>query len=210
MVTTCEPFTMMEGTKFINDGDGGSGAAAASDYYDFGFYQKLGEGSNMSVDNTGAAAAAIASTAGGSVSMSVNNSSVGSNNNSHTDILHHPGLRTPVHPSDLLGPSPAATVGYRVFRSANKKRDRGGATSDDALAQALMDYAHPTESLRDYDEWTLNLRRPSMGAPSHKAPSGSSTGAPTTARTSPSSSSSAPRITPRGPSSWSSSSYKRS
>ncbi|KAJ6832580.1 serine/threonine-protein kinase HT1-like [Iris pallida] len=155
---------MMEGTKFINGVVGGSGAAAASDYYDFGFYQKLGEGSNMSVDSTGAAAA-IASTAGGSVSMSVDNSSVGSNSNSHTGILHHPGLRGPVHPSDFLGPSPAAAVGHSVFRSANKKRDRGGATSDDALAQALMDRAHPTESLRDYDEWTLDLRRLSMGAP---------------------------------------------
>ncbi|KAJ6824392.1 serine/threonine-protein kinase HT1-like [Iris pallida] len=160
---------VMEGTKFtsIINGVGGGGAVGGGgggDYYDIGFYQKLGEGSNMSIDSNGTSA--IGAKTNGSVSMmtSAENSSVGSNSNSLTGFIHHPGLRGPVHPSDFLNPSSAAAVGHSVFR-ANKKRDRGGATTDDALAMSLMDRSHPTESLRDYDEWTLDLRRLSMGVP---------------------------------------------
>ena len=46
------------------------------------FYYKLGEGSNMSTESYGM------SNAGGSVTMSVDNSSIGSND-SHTHILNH-------------------------------------------------------------------------------------------------------------------------
>ena len=76
----------MEGSKFAGI-IGGVGNDAGNNYYDLGFYRKLGEGSNMSIDSIGSLQT---SNGGGSVSMSIDNSSVGSNNNSHTGILHHP------------------------------------------------------------------------------------------------------------------------
>lgn len=138
---------MMEGSKFAGM-IGGVGNDADNNYYDLGFYRKL-EGSNMSVDSIGSLQT---SNGGGSVSMSVDNSSVGSNNNSHTGILHHPGLR-PVHPSDY-------NVGHSVFRPG---RRRNHVLNDDALAQALMDQTCPAESLQHYDEWTIDLRKLNMG-----------------------------------------------
>uniref|UniRef100_A0A2N9EY16 non-specific serine/threonine protein kinase n=1 Tax=Fagus sylvatica TaxID=28930 RepID=A0A2N9EY16_FAGSY len=54
-----------------------------------GFYHKLGEGTNMSIDSVGSMQT---SNGGGSVAMSMDNSSVGSND-SHTRILNHQGLR---------------------------------------------------------------------------------------------------------------------
>lgn len=145
------------GAKFNGDGIGGGGG----DYYDLAFYRKLGEGSNMSIDGLHATNNGGAGGNNGSVSMmmsSAENSSIGSNSNSHTGILHHPGLRGPVHPSDFS--SVVGGAGHSVFK---KKHFRS--PNSDALAQALMDRAHPTESLRDYDEWTLDLRRLSMGPP---------------------------------------------
>jgi hypothetical protein len=53
------------------------------------FYHKLGENSNMSIDSFGSLQT---SNGGGSVAMSIDNSSVGSND-SHTRILNHQGLR---------------------------------------------------------------------------------------------------------------------
>ncbi|XP_042050929.1 serine/threonine-protein kinase STY13-like [Salvia splendens] len=113
--------------------------------YDFShFYRKLNEGSNMSTESYGSLQL---SNGGGSVAMSVDNSSVGSND-SHTRILGHNGLR---HVKD-----------YTVDASVNHVRVSHG-LSDDALARALMDPRYPTEGLGNYDEWTLDLRKLNMG-----------------------------------------------
>ncbi|KAJ0031572.1 hypothetical protein Pint_12670 [Pistacia integerrima] len=134
---------MGEGPKFTgliggnNNGD--------NNYYDFTqvFYQKLGEGTNMSIDSL------QTSNAGGSVSMSVDNSSVGSND-SLTHILSHPGLKPVSH---------NYSVGQSVFRPGKVTH----ALNYDALAQALMDDRYPTEGLENYDEWTIDLRKLNMG-----------------------------------------------
>ncbi|XP_010252176.1 PREDICTED: serine/threonine-protein kinase HT1-like [Nelumbo nucifera] len=136
---------MVEGPKFAGIiGDDNN----EHNYYDFtsGFYHKIGEGSNMSIDSVGSMQT---SNAGGSVSMSVDNSSVGSND-SHTHILGHPGLR----PMKMDNNS----VGYSV-----RPGRVSHALSDDALAQALMDTRFPTEGLQNYDEWTIDLRKLNMG-----------------------------------------------
>jgi tRNA A-37 threonylcarbamoyl transferase component Bud32 len=113
--------------------------------YDFtqGFYQKLGEGTNMSIDSM------QTSNAGGSVSMSVDNSSVGSTD-SLTHMLSHPGLK----PQRVN-----FSVGQSVFRPGRVTH----ALNDDALAQALMDNRYPTQGLENYDEWTIDLRKLNMG-----------------------------------------------
>ncbi|MBA0564839.1 hypothetical protein Golob_009748 [Gossypium lobatum] len=138
---------MVEGPKFT----GLMGGADNNDnnYYDFtqGFYQKLGEGTNMSIDSL------QTSNAGGSVSMSVENSSVGSND-SLTHILSHPGLK-PVNRHNY-----SVSVGQSVIRPGKV----GHALNDDALAQALMDNRYPTEGLPNYDEWTIDLRKLNMGS----------------------------------------------
>ncbi|OMO61924.1 hypothetical protein CCACVL1_23144 [Corchorus capsularis] len=137
---------MVEGPKFT----GLMGATNNNDnnYYDFtqGFYQKLGEGTNMSIDSL------QTSNAGGSVSMSIENSSVGSND-SLTHILSHPGLK-PVNRHNY-----SVSVGQSVFRPGKV----GHALNDDALAQALMDSRYPTQGLENYDEWTIDLRKLNMG-----------------------------------------------
>ncbi|CAN1246587.1 WEB family protein At5g16730, chloroplastic [Linum grandiflorum] len=118
-----------------------------NNYYDLtqGFYHKLGEGTNMSIDSL------QTSNAGGSVSMSVDNSSVGSND-SLTHILSHPGLK-PV--SQNYG----GTVGHSLIRPGRVSH----VLNDDALAQALMDARYPTEGLANYDDWTIDLRKLNMG-----------------------------------------------
>ncbi|XP_060213665.1 serine/threonine-protein kinase STY13-like [Lycium barbarum] len=108
------------------------------------FYHKLGEGSNMSIDSYGSLQM---SDGGGSVAMSVDNSSVGSNG-SHTHILNHQGLKR--------------VRNYSVVGSVNRGRVSQG-LSDDALAQALMDPRSPTDGLENYDEWTIDLRKLNMG-----------------------------------------------
>lgn len=123
-----------------------------NNYYDMsqGFYHKLDEGSNMSIDSL---ASLQTSNGGGSVAMSVGNSSVDSSD-SHTHILNHQGLR--IHAND----------NYSVAQSVNHRRGRvTHALSDDALAQALMDNNFPTLGLENYDEWTIDLRKLNMGAP---------------------------------------------
>ncbi|KAE8056092.1 hypothetical protein FH972_012890 [Carpinus fangiana] len=90
------------------------------------------------------------STGGGSVAMSVDNSSVGSND-SHTRILNHQGLRR--RPND----------NYSVQQSVNRRGRVTHALSDDALARALMDSNSPTEGLENFDEWTIDLRKLNMG-----------------------------------------------
>jgi len=106
------------------------------------FYHKLDEGSNMSIDS-------FQSNGGGSVAMSMDNSSVGSND-SHTRILNHQGLKR-------------VKNNYSTAGSVNRGRVSHG-LSGDALAQALMDPRFPTEGLGDYDEWTIDLRKLNMGA----------------------------------------------
>ncbi|GMY35194.1 serine/threonine-protein kinase STY13-like [Fagus crenata] len=112
-----------------------------------GFYQKLGEGTNMSIDSIGSMQT---STGGGSVAMSIDNSSVGSND-SHTRILNHQGLRR------------RANDNYTVQQSVNHRGRVTHALSDDALARALMDSNSPTEGLENFDEWTIDLRKLNMG-----------------------------------------------
>ena len=120
-----------------------------NNYYDFsqGFYHKLEEGTNMSVDSVGSMQT---SNGGGSVAMSIDNSSVGSND-SHTRILNHQGLRR------------RANDNHSVAQSVNRRGRVTHALSDDALAQALMDSSSPTEGLDNFDEWTIDLRKLSMG-----------------------------------------------
>ncbi|XP_040997278.1 serine/threonine-protein kinase STY13-like [Juglans microcarpa x Juglans regia] len=122
-----------------------------NNYDDFsqGFYHKLGEGSNMSIDSSGSLQT---SNGGGSVAMSIDNSSVGSNG-SHTRILNHQGLRR------------RATDNHSVALSVNRRGRVTHALSDDALAQALMDSNSPTLGLENFDEWTIDLRNLNMGAP---------------------------------------------
>ncbi|XP_024929408.2 serine/threonine-protein kinase STY13 isoform X1 [Ziziphus jujuba] len=114
-----------------------------------GFYHKLGEGSNMSIDSF---ASLQTSNGGGSVAMSIDNSSVGSNtNDSHTRILNHQGLRR------------RANDNYSVAQSVNRRGRVTHALSDDALAQALMDSNSPTLGLENFDEWTIDLKKLNMG-----------------------------------------------
>lgn len=112
-----------------------------------GFYHKLGEGTNMSIDSF---SSLQTSNGGGSVAMSVDNSSVGSNE-SHTRILNHQGLRR------------RANDNYSVAHSVNRRGRVSHALSDDALARALMDSNSPTEGLENFDEWTIDLRKLNMG-----------------------------------------------
>ncbi|KAH9603358.1 hypothetical protein KSS87_006925 [Heliosperma pusillum] len=113
-------------------------------FYDF--YHKLGESSNMSVDSY---ASLQASNGGGSVTMSVDNSSVGSND-SNTRMLDHQGLKR-------------VNINYSVAASVNHRGRVTHALSDDALAQALMDPNFPTEGLQNFEEWTIDLRKLHMG-----------------------------------------------
>ncbi|GFZ21611.1 protein kinase superfamily protein [Actinidia rufa] len=109
-----------------------------------GFYHKLGEGSNMSIDSF---SSLQMSNGGGSGTMSVDNSSVGSND-SHTRILNHQGLKR--------------VNNYSIAQSVNRGKVSHG-LSDDALAQALMDPRVPTEGLENFDDWTIDLRKLNMG-----------------------------------------------
>lgn len=141
---------MVEGAKFtgiIGGGGGGGGNVIGNSFCDMGFYRKLEEGSNMSIDSIGSLQM---SNDGDSVAMSLENSSVGSND-SHTRILHHPGLR----------PMPSAN--YSVGHSVLRPRRVSHALNEDALAQTLMDPQYPTESLENYDEWTIDLRKLNVG-----------------------------------------------
>ncbi|KAL5540133.1 hypothetical protein UlMin_042357 [Ulmus minor] len=89
---------------------------------------------------------------GGSVAMSVDNSSVGSNtNDSHTRILNHQGLKRRVGDNDS------------VQQSVNRRGRVMHALSDDALARALLDNNSSTQGLENYEEWTIDLRKLNMG-----------------------------------------------
>ncbi|CAL5011057.1 unnamed protein product [Urochloa humidicola] len=120
-------------------------------FCDMAFYQKLGEGSNMSVDSLNSMQTSMH---GGSIAMSVDNSSVGSNSDSRTGMLGHPGLKGPV----VVG---SYSVGNSIFRPGRVSH----ALSEDALAQALMDNRFPTETLQNYEEWTMDLGKLHLGMP---------------------------------------------
>ncbi|KAJ9172896.1 hypothetical protein P3X46_016089 [Hevea brasiliensis] len=111
-----------------------------------GFYHKLGENSNMSIDSYDSLQT---SNGGRSVAMSIE--SIGSND-SHTRILNHQGLRR--HAND----------NYSVQRSVNRNGRVTRAFNNDALAHALMDSNSPTEGLENFDNWTIDLRKLNMGA----------------------------------------------
>lgn len=133
---------MLESSKFtgiigINNND--------NKFYDF-YKLGVGENSNMSIDSYGSLAA---SNGGGSVAMSVDNSSVGSND-SHTRMLGHQGLKR-------------VNNNYSVAGSVNHRGRVTHALSDDALAQALIDPSFPTEGLENFEEWTIDLRKLNMG-----------------------------------------------
>ncbi|KAH0710153.1 hypothetical protein KY284_011580 [Solanum tuberosum] len=107
---------------------------------------ELGEGSNMSIEGYGM------SNAGGSGAMSVDNSSVGSND-SHAHILNQQGNH--IHNN------------YSV--AASVVRGRVSRWSDDALAQALVDPQFPTIKLLERPEYDLakvmilaNLKHPNI------------------------------------------------
>ncbi|GMH10718.1 hypothetical protein Nepgr_012559 [Nepenthes gracilis] len=132
---------MSEGPKCngiigINDND--------SKFYEF--YHKLGENSNMSMESY---ASLQASNGEGSMAMSMDNSSVGSND-SHTRILNHQGLKR-------------VNNNYSVANSFNHRGRVTHYLSDDALAQALLDTSVPTGGLENFDEWTIDLRKLHMG-----------------------------------------------
>ncbi|CAN6832619.1 unnamed protein product [Brassica oleracea] len=134
---------MLDGAKFNvlnhNNND--------NNYYAFtqDFYQKLNEGTNMFMESM------QTSNAGGSVSMSVDNSSVGSSD----ALIGHPGLNS------LRNNTYSPSVGQSVYRPG-KITHR---LDNDALAHALMDSMYPTEGLANYEEWTINLRNLRMGPP---------------------------------------------
>ncbi|KAK4793772.1 hypothetical protein SAY86_024207 [Trapa natans] len=114
-----------------------------------GYYHKLAEGSNMSIESFGS----LQTSNEGSVAMSIDQSSIASNE-SHTRMLDHPGLRHRRGSNNLTA------------HSGNNRRGRvAHALSDDALARALMDPNSPTWGLKNFDEWTLDLRRLNMGVP---------------------------------------------
>ncbi|KAI4376385.1 hypothetical protein MLD38_014154 [Melastoma candidum] len=112
-------------------------------------YHKLGEDMNMSINSY---SSLQTSNDGGSVAMSVDNSSIASNE-SHTRILNHQGLRR------------RANDNYSVAHSVNRHGRVGHPLSDDVLAQALMDNNSPTLGLPNYEEWTMDLRKLNMGPP---------------------------------------------
>jgi hypothetical protein len=126
------------------------------------YYQKFGEGSHMSVDSVDGFN--LTNCAGGSVAMSVDSSSVGSNE-SRTVILKHPGLRD--------APTASYSVNNSVFRP---NRVAAHTLNEDALAQVLMDPNHPTEVLSSYEQWTIDLGRLDMGGPFAQGAFGSCTG----------------------------------
>ncbi|KAL6507702.1 Serine/threonine-protein kinase sty13 [Orobanche gracilis] len=132
---------MLEGPKF----NGIIGLNNNHDSCDLSqdFYRKLNEGSNMSIDSYGSLQM---SNCGGSVAMSLDSSSVGSNDS--RTLLGHQGLK---HVNI-----------YSVAASINRGRVSQG-LSDDALAQALLDTRYSTEGLGNYDEWTIDLGKLNMG-----------------------------------------------
>ncbi|KAH7687961.1 Dual-specificity kinase protein [Dioscorea alata] len=136
---------MVEGAKFTGFMGAIHGNDNMNSFYDMVQYRKLGEGSNMSIDSF----ASLQTSNGGSVPMSKENSSVGSND-SRTGILQYPGIHS------------IPVINYSSGHSVHPGRV-SHALNDDALAQALMDPRYPTETLQNYDEWAIDLRMLNMG-----------------------------------------------
>ncbi|KAH9576511.1 hypothetical protein CY35_01G166100 [Sphagnum magellanicum] len=124
---------------------------ATKDYYVFlDNYQRLAEGSDMSVESIGSIPMSM-SNGGNSVSMSVAaDSSVGSNNSLQTTRLMHPDLR-------------ARTANRHASHSVVLPGIVPHTLGQDMLAAALMDNRFPTEGLEGYDDWTIDLQRLHMG-----------------------------------------------
>jgi tRNA A-37 threonylcarbamoyl transferase component Bud32 len=141
---------MVEGPDFGGMIGGIGGHDNGGNFCDMAYYRKLGEGSNMSVDSINSMQT---SAHGGSIAMSVDNSSVGSCD-SHTRMLNHPGLKGPIRADYSVG-------GHSIYRHGRVSH----ALSDDALAQALMDPRYLTETLKNYEEWTIDLSKLHMGVP---------------------------------------------
>ncbi|KAJ7514969.1 hypothetical protein O6H91_23G067200 [Diphasiastrum complanatum] len=125
--------------------------AVNGNFYGFtdDYYERLAAGSDMSVDST--ASLQNNTNRGGSVSRSVIDSSVGSNN-SRTTILMHPDLRTRTG-------NRSASVSYSVAHPSTVTHSLG----EDVLAAALMDNRYDTEGLEGYEDWTIDLGRLNMG-----------------------------------------------
>ncbi|CAM6082697.1 unnamed protein product [Calypogeia fissa] len=119
-------------------------------YYHFtaDFYRRLAEGSDMSVES---AASMDMSNGDGSVTMSMADSSVGSNNSLHT-VLMHPDLRT--------RNGTRGSVAHSVVQPSNMITH---SSVEDTLTDNLMDDRYPTEGLEGYEQWTIDLRRLHMG-----------------------------------------------
>jgi tRNA A-37 threonylcarbamoyl transferase component Bud32 len=126
-------------------------------YYVFtaDFYRRLDEASDMSVESTGSMEM---SNGARSMSMSVADSSVGSNNSLHT-VLMHPDLRTKNGTRGSLAYSVAQQQQTSSIRSSMITH----AFVEDALFNHLMDSRYPTEGLEGYEDWTIDLRRLNMG-----------------------------------------------
>lgn len=108
-----------------------------------GFFGNQGEGTNMSIDSF------EVSNGGGSVAMSFDNSSVGSNDN--TRMLNHQGLKGHVYDSSTFA------------QSVNHRGRVPQILSIDALSKALMDTSSPTEGLENFEAWTIDLRKLILG-----------------------------------------------
>ncbi|PKA65827.1 Serine/threonine-protein kinase HT1 [Apostasia shenzhenica] len=134
---------MMDAAKFTGIVSGG--VAGGGSYFDIACNRNLSDGTNMSVDST------KTSTWGASLAMYLDSSSVASSD-SPTGV----GVRE-VASAVAIGSS----VGHSVFRSGPVNH----ALNEDALALALMDRSFRIQGLRDYDQWTLDLRHLIMGEP---------------------------------------------
>jgi tRNA A-37 threonylcarbamoyl transferase component Bud32 len=110
------------------------------------YYQRLAEGSDMSVESNG----------GNSVTMSMADSSVGSNNSVRTRLIDDRPRFRPTTAATTRNASVSHSV---VLPRAVVPRAFGG----DMLAAALMDKRYQTEGLEGYDDWTIDLQQLSMG-----------------------------------------------
>lgn len=111
-----------------------------------GLYHTLDD--NMSIDSFNSL---HMSNNGGSIAFSVVNSSVDSNgsNGSNTRMLLLP----------YNGPNP-----YTDGHSANNRGRVAQGLTTDALAQALLDPRYPAKGLQSYEQWTIKLKKLTMGA----------------------------------------------
>ncbi|KAH9560619.1 hypothetical protein CY35_06G115300 [Sphagnum magellanicum] len=123
-------------------------ALAADDDY----YQRLAEGSDMSLDSTGSTPMSMSNGGNLVIISSMADSSLGSNNSVQRRPIDDLHFQTATHDTSvvsyivvLLGVAPPHTLG------------------EDMLAAALLDMRYPTEGLEGYDDWTINLQQLNMG-----------------------------------------------